>query len=130
MDAKHFTLAEARSLLPQVRELMELAQSARREIFRLRPEAWPALRQAASNGGSREAGEMFTQFRRLEAGIKGITKLGVLVKDVDQGLVDFLGRREGRDVLLCWHYGEDDILFWHDLNAGFAGRHPIDSLVS
>lgn len=87
------------------------------------------LRKAASNGGSREAGELMLHFQRLEAGVKGIMNMGVTVKDVDEGLVDFLGRRNGREIYLCWKYGEDDIDYWHDLTAGFAGRQPIDALV-
>jgi hypothetical protein len=129
MDAKRYTLAEARATLPMIKQLMAQAQSARREILRLRPEAWPALSKAASNGGSREAGQLAQQFSRLESGVKGIMAYGVLIKDLDTGLVDFLGERDGHEILLCWRYGEEDILFWHDLQTGFAGRQPIDALV-
>jgi hypothetical protein len=127
--AKHYTLEEARAVLPAVKDLMKMVQDARSEILRLKPEAWPALRSASTNGGNRQAGELLAKFDRLEAGIKGITDLGILVKDVDKGLIDFLGQRDGQDVFLCWHYGEDDIQYWHEINAGFAGRRPIDSLV-
>ena len=130
MQAKFYSLDEARSVLPRVKELMGAAQTARREIMQLRPNVWPLLRKAASNGGGHEGGELFLQFGKLEAGIKGIMAMGIFVKDIDQGLVDFLGKRDGREVFLCWHYGEDDIAYWHDLNAGFAGRQPIDALVS
>jgi hypothetical protein len=51
--------------------------------------------------------------------------LGVLVKDVDSGLVDFLARRQGREVYICWRYGEDGLVYWHDIEAGFAGRRLI-----
>ncbi len=129
MHARHYTLAEARALLPKVKELMRAVQTARSEIIRLRPELWPALRSAASNGGSREAGEILFLFQKLESGVKGILALGVMVKDVDAGLVDFLGTRAGRDVLLCWRHGEDDIAYWHELEAGFAGRQLIDRYV-
>ncbi|NJN83466.1 MAG: DUF2203 domain-containing protein [Caldilineaceae bacterium] len=127
MAAKFYTLVEARALLPRVREMMHQAQQARQEIMRLRPVAWPALRDAATNGGSQAAGELFMQFSRLETNLKGIMALGITIKDVDSGLVDFLGRRNGRDIYLCWRYGEDDIRFWHDIDAGFAGRRPIDA---
>ena len=129
MNARYFSLAEARIALPQVKALMQMAQTSRQEILRLRPEVWPMLRKAASNGGSREAWELMLHFQRLEAGVKGIMNMGVTVKDVDEGLVDFLGRRNGREIYLCWKYGEDDIDYWHDLTAGFAGRQPIDALV-
>jgi len=129
MIAKTYTLAEARATLPKVKQLMQMVQEARQEILRLRPEVWPMLRKASLNGGSREAGELLVHFQRLENGVKGILNLGIVVKDVDQGLVDFLGKRNGRDIYLCWQYGEDDIDYWHDLNAGVAGRHPIDRQV-
>lgn len=125
MPIRVYTLIEARKALPRVRRLMGEAQSARAEILRLRPEAWPALRKAAGNGGNLAAGQLLTHFAQLEAGIKGIGQLGVLVKDVDNGLVDFLSSRRGREVYICWRYGEDELLYWHDIQAGFAGRQRI-----
>lgn len=129
MQARYFTLAEARAALPRVKALMEQAQSAKRTINRLRPEAWPAMRNAARNGGNVQAGELFQTYQALESGVKGIMGMGVLVKDVEAGLVDFLGRRTGREIYLCWRYGEEDIEYWHDLTAGYAGRQPIDEQV-
>ena len=55
-----------------------------------------------------------------------IQAAGVLVKDLDQGLLDFPSLREGEEILLCWHVGEGDIKYWHGLEEGFAGRKPID----
>lgn len=130
MSARTYTLVEARALLPQVKELMGKVQEARRAILQLRPAAWPALRKAAANGGSQEASELAMQFAKLERGVKGILALGIEIKDVDSGLLDFHGTRAGQEVYLCWRHGEDDILFWHELDAGFAGRRPIDPLVS
>ncbi|RIK54596.1 MAG: DUF2203 domain-containing protein [Chloroflexi bacterium] len=129
MSARTYTLAEARAVLPRVKELMAMVQAARRAILQLRSAAWPALRAAAANGGSKEAGELALEFGKLETGVKGILALGVQIKDIDSGLVDFLGTRDGREIYLCWQYGEDDIAFWHETDAGFAGRQPIDPLV-
>ena len=130
MNAKYYTLGEARAVLPKVKALMDLIQAARREIMRLRPEALPVLEQAARNGGGKAAGDLFVSGAQLEQGVKGIMALGITVKDIDRGLVDFLGRRNGREIYLCWHYGEEDIAYWHELNAGFAGRRPVDEYVS
>jgi hypothetical protein len=88
------------------------------------------LKKAATNGGSREAGQALEQYRALEAGIKGIQALGVTVKDLDQGLVDFLGTRSGREIYLCWKYGEEEIAFWHEINHGFSGRRPLDDEIA
>jgi hypothetical protein len=51
--------------------------------------------------------------------------MGVLVKDLDTGLVDFPGKRDGQDILLCWQLGEDEVAFWHGLEDGYAGRRPL-----
>ena len=130
MKAKYYTLGEARAVLPKVKAYMDMIQAARREILRLRPEALPALEQAARNGGGKAAGELFACGTQLEQGVKGITNMGITVKDIDRGLVDFLGQRNGREVYLCWHVGEEDISYWHELNAGFDGRRPVDEYVS
>jgi hypothetical protein len=129
MQARTYTLAEARAALPRVKELMAKIQAARQEILRLRPQAWPALQKAASNGGSRAAGEVALHAIKLEEGVKGILAMGILIKDLDHGVIDFVGTRAGQEILLCWRYGEDDIDYWHDVNAGFAGRQAIDHLV-
>ena len=130
MKARYFTLAEACAALPEVKRLMAMVQAARQEISRLRPEALPALEKAAFNGGGKAAGELFIHGSHLEQGIKGILALGIVIKDVDRGLVDFVGTRNGREIYLCWHYGEEDIQYWHELSTGFAGRRPLDEHVS
>lgn len=129
MKARYFTLDEARAALPQVKMLMEQIQSARREILRLRPDALPVIQQAALNGGNKVLGELAAHVVRLEAGVKGIMALGVVVKDIDAGLVDFIGVRNDREVYLCWRYGEEEIGYWHELNAGVAGRRPVDEYI-
>ena len=130
MNAKQYTLAEAQAALPQVKEYMNLIQAARQEIVRLRPEALPAIEKAAANGGCREAGELFLHGTRMEQGVKGIMAMGITIKDLDRGLVDFLGSRNGREIYLCWHHGEEEIAYWHELNSGFAGRRLLDEYVS
>lgn len=127
--ARVFTLEEARATLPLVKQLMERAQRARRDLMRLRLELWPTLQKAALNGGSREAGDALLHFQELERGVKGILALGVIVKDIDMGLVDFLAMRDGREVYLCWRHGEEEIRYWHDIHAGLAGRTPLDDLI-
>lgn len=129
MQTRTYTLDEARAALPQVKTYMAQIQAARQAILELRPTAWPVLQQAATNGGSRAAGKMALHVMRLEDAVKGILAMGIFIKDLDHGVIDFLGIRDGREVLLCWRYGEADILYWHDVNAGFAGRQAIDGLV-
>jgi hypothetical protein len=52
--------------------------------------------------------------------------MGCILKDINTGLVDFPTVRKGREVFLCWQHGEPEIAFWHDVDAGFAGRQPLD----
>lgn len=129
MQARTYKLAEARAALPQVKLLMGKIQAARQAILRLRPSAWAAIQKAAANGGSRAAGELALHAVVLEEGVKGILAMGIYIKDLDHGVIDFLGTRDGQEVLLCWRYGEEDIDFWHDVNAGFTDRQSIDGLV-
>ncbi len=126
MQTKYYTLDQAKAALPLVKTLMSQVQEARSEIIRLRPDVWPMLQKAAQNGGNAAAGEVFTHFHKLETGVKGILEMGILVKDIDMGLIDFLSIRHGREVYLCWKHGEDELVFWHDAHAGFGGRQPID----
>ncbi len=129
MQPRTYTLAEARATLPKVKALMANVQGARQAILRLRPTAWPALQKAATNGGSHAASELALYALKLEDGIKAILAMGIYIKDLDHGVIDFLGMRNGQQVLLCWRYGEEDIAFWHETNAGFGGRQAIDGLV-
>lgn len=126
MPARFFTLEEANALLPQLNALLEQLMEARRAIVEARPDLWPVLKKAMGNGGSKKAGELLAEFERAQAAYRAIEDLGVLLKDPDIGLVDFLHRRpDGREVYLCWRYGEPKVAYWHELHAGFAGRKPV-----
>ena len=126
MAARFFTLQEANSALPRLNELLEQAMQARRAIVEARPELWPVLKKSIGNGGSKKAGELLPEFQRLEAAVREVEHLGVHLKDVDLGLVDFLHRLpDGREVYLCWRYGEQDVAYWHELHAGYAGRKRL-----
>jgi hypothetical protein len=58
-------------------------------------------------------------------GMAQLQALGVVVKDLDRGLIDFPHRREGREVYLCWEYGEERIDYWHETDSGYSGRQPL-----
>ncbi|MCS6844490.1 MAG: DUF2203 domain-containing protein [Caldilineales bacterium] len=126
MPARFFTLEEANALLPQLNALLEQLMEARRAIVEARPDLWPVLKKAIGNGGSKKAGELLAEFQRLQQAYQDIEALGVLLKDPDMGLIDFLHRRpDGREVFLCWRYGEPEVAYWHELHTGFAGRKPV-----
>lgn len=124
---KIFTVQEANALLPDVRKIVGKIQRAHRQLSRHREEARKAAEAAERGGGGFPDGvayavvltELTTQLAELEA-------LGVQLKDFDRGLVDFPSLRDGRVVLLCWQLGEgDELEWWHDVDAGFAGRTPL-----
>jgi hypothetical protein len=120
---KIFTIEEANGLLPSVRSIVSKIQKAHREVGKFRDEAKKAA-AAAERGGGIDNGPYYAVLvTSLTAVISELEALGVQLKDFERGLVDFPSIRDGRMVLLCWQLGEGDQLeWWHDVDAGFAGR--------
>jgi hypothetical protein len=104
---------------------MSAILAARQAIVDAQPELWPMLEKAIGNGGSQKAGALLAQFEIIQHNLRRLQALGIEVKDINHGLVDFPARRDDRDVYLCWRYDEPSITHWHDLDAGFAGRQPL-----
>jgi hypothetical protein len=123
----YFTLQQARDALTKIRPLMDEIQGIRLEVLARRPDVWPVVERAAGNGGSQVASKLVREFERLDALIHQVQDTGVLFKDINLGLLDFPALRNGREVYLCWKHGEKDIEFWHEIEAGYAGRRPIAS---
>lgn len=125
-----FTRAEAEALLPLLTELLtELRDKALRlEAIRGRLAELPEM--ARHNGYAAEAARLEREAAGLMAAagalIERVQGLGVEIKDIVTGLVDFRTLHEGRTVYLCWRLGEPSIGFWHELDTGFAGRRPLD----
>ncbi|HLF28428.1 MAG TPA: DUF2203 domain-containing protein [Anaerolineae bacterium] len=124
--ARHFSVDEANALLPRIRALVEAVLAARQRILDVQPEVWPALEKAIGNGGSKKAGALVEEFKKIERGIQAIQDLGIVVKDINTGLVDFPALHGDREVFLCWQYNEPAVAYWHELQTGYAGRQPID----
>jgi hypothetical protein len=122
---KYFTVAEANRLLPHLRLLVERMFTLREEALTLHPEVLPILEKAATNGGSHQASELVETFRNFEKVVTELRQIGCELKGVEQGLIDFPALREGRVVYLCWQYDEPEVAFWHEVDAGFAGRQPL-----
>lgn len=123
---QYFTLQEANKALKAIRPLMQEVQTIRKKILENQPEAWPAIEKSAGNGGNRALSNMVQDFEKLDALIHQIQDTGAQIKDINTGLLDFSALKDGREVYLCWQYGEEDIAFWHEIEAGFAGRQPIE----
>jgi hypothetical protein len=122
----YFTLQEANEALNIIRPLMDEVQRIRQKILEKQPEAWPAIEKSAGNGGNRALSNMVQDFEKFDALVHRIQDTDVLIKDINTGLLDFPALRDGREVYLCWQYGEDEIAFWHEVEAGYAGRQPIE----
>ncbi len=123
--AEYFNLEKANQVVVQIRPMIAELLELRSEITEKQPQAWPMIEKAAGNGGGKVASELVLSFNRIEKLVRAIQMTGAILKDINSGLVDFPALREGREVYLCWRYGEPDIQFWHDIEAGFAGRQPI-----
>jgi hypothetical protein len=125
MAQQLFTLQQANAMLPTLRPLLEETAAARAKIVEAEPDLWPVLEKAIGNGGSKKAGQVLVYFEVVQRNVKAITGLGIEIKDIESGLIDFPAERDGRVVYLCWRLGEGDIAFWHDLDTGFSGRQPL-----
>jgi len=128
--AKLFSLDEARALLPEVRVIVEAMQEQKQGLDTETARLNEAGSRARGNGhGPRGALEAQAQAEQLATeirrGIDRLAELGVEMKGIDEGLVDFPSERDGRVVYLCWRIGEPDIAFWHELDAGFRGRQQL-----
>ena len=122
---KLFTVEEANSLLPGLREILEEIWLHRDALREKAPHLEPILRAAGANGGGRVGSEYGVEAYNLYLAVERIRELGVVLKDLDVGLLDFPHEREGRVVFLCWHLPEERVGYWHEIEAGYAGRQPL-----
>jgi hypothetical protein len=128
-----FTPAEANIALAEVRPAAQRLVEVRERMRELERSQGDLASAIGGNGGGYAASDLNEAHTELSgladaaiACVERLEELGVTVKDVDLGLLDFPGVREGVEVELCWHVGEDAVAFWHELGTGYAGRKPID----
>ena len=129
---RYWTVAAARAALPSVIALLEQA----RDLLRAEAEARgrgsqparSAARLASQPVNGHGAARPDDNLARAGQLLARITKLGVQVKDVEAGLIDFPHLRGAEEVLLCYRLGEAELTYWHDLDRGFAGRRPLSEL--
>ena len=120
-----FTVEEANALLPTLQEILADVATHRDALREKAPHMEPILRAAIENGGGRAGSEYGVEAYNLYLAVERIRQLGIVFKDLDMGLLDFHHEREGRIVFLCWHPSEENVAYWHDLDAGYAGRQPL-----
>jgi hypothetical protein len=123
--SRHYSLEEAAGLLAELTELLERMRSARDRLSDA--DARAALAAASgSNGGGQPGRTVSEGFLELRDAMIWLRRREIVLRDLDRGLIDFPSMRDGAEVYLCWQVGEDEISFWHELEAGFAGRRPLD----
>jgi hypothetical protein len=138
MAERTFTLEEAQSLLPVLESLLRTAIDGKKLIEAVDAEFQDLAHRVFLSGGlfinivqlARRKAEREKTVQRVKDAVAEIDSIGVQVKDVDIGLLDFPCRVEGRTLLLCWKLGENGITHWHGANEGFAGRKPIDEKIA
>ena len=125
-EERIFTRSEAAGLLPRLRSVLEDIGAVWRRIKELNPEIQKVRDKIPLDGFAPYGVEYVNAVSRLLFLLHQIKEMGVHLKDVEKGLCDFPYMKQGRVVYLCWHLGEDAIEYWHDIEAGFTGREPLD----
>jgi len=134
---RFFDIDAANEALIEVAPLLATLSDQRAELIRLRDRAL-AAHSAAAGGGSAADDREETQRIRLRmqgiidqmaAAVARIDALGITLRDIERGLIDFPALSAGRQVWLCWQLGESDVAFWHDLETGFGSRRPLIELM-
>ena len=124
-----FTLEEATALLPRLRTEVAALREGSREVAAQRRRLAALERLPKLDGYAGEAEEIAERLavllRDLGQRLDALTGLGVEVKDLEHGLIDFPSLRDGRVVYLCWRVDEEQIAYWHELDAGYQGRQPL-----
>src|SRR5580698_2008530 len=134
MSDRTFTLEEAHSLLPVLESLLRAAIAGKKVMEEVEAEQQALSHKIFLNGGTfvdvvpvaRRRAEKIKAEQRAKDALAEIDSIGVQVKDIDIGLLDFPCEVEGQIILLCWKLGEKSITHWHNTTEGFAGRKPVD----
>ncbi len=125
MEKRFFTVEEARQLLPSLRKLMGQVMVNSQRLEEYRDVVQELADSASSNTGGPEGTAYLDIVISLQSCVSQLQETGCVLKSLQDGLVDFPHLKEGREIYLCWKYGEEDIRFWHEVDEGFAGRTPL-----
>lgn len=136
--ARYFDIDDANAALAEVAPLLATLADQRAELIRLRDHS--LARPSTSGGGAGDDSDpdpaetrrvrlrMQGVIDQMSAAVARIDALGITLRDIERGLIDFPALVSGRQVWLCWQLGEDDVAFWHELETGFGGRRPLVEL--
>jgi hypothetical protein len=124
-----FSLDEARAMLAPIRAAVRALQEDKRVLEQLGAELGAIAPAQRANGWAARAEELNREIQQrmasVQGGIAGLADQGVLVQDIDEGILDFPSERDGEIVYLCWQVNEPTISYWHRVEDGFAGRRPV-----
>jgi Uncharacterized conserved protein (DUF2203) len=120
----HYTVEQANAALPAVGRTVRRVRDARRLLLS-RGYDTDFTEHSENSGGAWPGREHAEAALEVALGFRVLEALDLVVRDLERGLIDFPSLRDGAEVYLCWIDGEDDIAFWHELDAGYAGRQPL-----
>ena len=124
-EKRYFTVEEANRCIPHLVEAISKLNVLKDELEQLHAVLTPAFKVISSNGGHKDAPAFFRIAEAFQIIVENIARLGCHLKGLDPGLIDFPHLRNGKEVYLCWQYGEPEIQYWHDIEDGFGGRKPL-----
>jgi hypothetical protein len=122
--SKHYTIDEARALLPRIRQWLSELELCQLRLQSL-DERVSALLKNGDDAGGEPVNQLIKTLAQCQQILQEFRRRQIQVKDLRRGLLDFPALREGREVFLCWEKDEDDIEFWHDLETGYGGRERL-----
>jgi hypothetical protein len=121
---KHYTVEEAREMLPQLRQWLDELNRHRRRVNQLDQRLGQLLAAGDDLGGD-SVNDWIKNLGGIQKNLAHFQSREIQIKDLERGLVDFPAILGGREVFLCWEQDEEDIEYWHDLDTGYAGRERL-----
>lgn len=125
MTVRYFTLDEANETLIELEPLMGQLLERRAKAARLRKEVSVLLEAPHADLGGPVFAQLTREFVLIEDLVRQIRGTGVVIKSLEAGLLDFLTQLDGREVYLCWRYGESTVTHYHELHTGFRDRRKL-----
>jgi hypothetical protein len=128
---RHFTVDEANALIPTLTPLLQDLHALHQRMTRAVEEVQVFERRAIQNGHGENTNVFLPDYSleaihsELNERLGYLDRLGIQLKDIENGILDFPTRMHGRDVYLCWRLGEETVAHWHEIESGFAGRRPL-----
>ena len=121
---RHYTLAEARAMLPKIKRWLEQLGRSRAEFEKLDAEVGK-LTAPGDDAGGETVNRCIKALAKITGLLQEFKQAEIQVKDLDRGLIDFPALKDGEEIFLCWEQDDDDIEYWHDLDTGYAGREKL-----